>query len=108
MGTANRYGEESSGNVFADLGLPNAEKLQIKSSLAIQITLAIRRLGLTQMEAAKRMGISQAKVSAMYKGDFRGLSERKLMDCLARLGYDIRITAQPAAAGVGHLSFAMA
>jgi predicted XRE-type DNA-binding protein len=108
MGTADRYGEDGSGNVFADLGLPDAEKLQIKSGLAIEITLAIRRLGLTQTEAARRMGITQAKVSAMYKGDFRGLSERKLMDCLARLGYDIQITAHPAAAGVGRLSFAVA
>jgi predicted XRE-type DNA-binding protein len=108
MGTANNYGEDSCGNVFADLGLPDADKLQIKSGLAIQITLAIRHLDLTQAEAGKRMGISQAKVCAMNKGDFKGLSERKLMDCLTRLGYDIKITAEPAARDVGHLSFAVA
>ena len=108
METAKRYGEESSGNVFADLGLADADKLQIKSGLAIQITLTIRRLGLSQVEAGKRMGISQGKVCAMHKGDFTGLSERKLMDCLTRLGYDIKITAQPAARDIGRLSFAIA
>ena len=46
-----------SGNVFADLGLPNADKLLIKSGLVIEITRAIRQLGITQEEAAKRMGI---------------------------------------------------
>ena len=46
-------------------------------------------LGLTQQAAAKRMGIPQPKVSGMMHGDFTNLSERKLMDCLNRLGYDI-------------------
>jgi predicted XRE-type DNA-binding protein len=62
METVERYGEESCGNVSADLGLPDAEEQAIKSALGIRITLAIRRLGLTQVEAGKRMGISQAKV----------------------------------------------
>lgn len=108
MGTVERYGEDSCGNVFADLELPNAEELAIKSALGIQITLAIRRLSLTQVEAAKRMGISQAKVCAMNKGDFKGLSQRKLMDCLIRLGYDITIKVEPAVREVGCLSFAVA
>ncbi len=77
----------SSGNVFADLGLPNAEKLKIKSGLVIEITKAVRKLGITQAEAAQRMGITQPKVSAMLRGDFDNLSERKLMDCLSRLDY---------------------
>ena len=55
--------ESGSGNVFADLGLRNAGKLKIKSGLVIEITRAIRTLGLTQQEAAKRMGITQPKVS---------------------------------------------
>lgn len=83
--------EFSSGNVFADLGLPDAEKLKIKSGLVIEITKAIRRLNLTQAEAAERMGITQPKVSALLRGEFSNLSERKLMDCLNRLGYDIEI-----------------
>jgi len=51
--------EVGSGNVFADLGLPDAEKLKIKSGLVFEITKAIRRLGLTQEQAARRMGIAQ-------------------------------------------------
>jgi predicted XRE-type DNA-binding protein len=83
--------EIGSGNVFADLGLADAEKLKIKSGLVIEISAAIQRLGLTQKAAAERMGIPQAKVSAMLRGQFNNLSERKLMDCLNRLGYDIEI-----------------
>lgn len=100
--------ETSSGNVFADLGLADAEKLKIKSGLVIEITRAVRRLGLTQEEAGRRMGIAQPKVSAMMRGDFANLSERKLMGCLNRLGYDIEIKVRPAAEPVGHLTLAIA
>lgn len=98
----------SSGNVFADLGLPDAEKLKIKAGLIVEIRKAMRALGLNQQEAAKRMGIPQPKVSGMMRGDFTNLSERKLMDCLNRLGYDIEITVKPAADPVGHLTLAVA
>ena len=97
-----------SDNVFADLGLPNAEKLKIKSDLVRQIIKAIRKLGITQEQAAKRMGITQPKVSAMLSGGFNNLSERKLMDCLNRLGYDIEIKIKPAAQATGHLMVAFA
>jgi len=100
--------ELSSGNVFADLGLPDAEQLKIKSGLVIEITRAVRRLGLTQEEACRRMGISQAKVSGLMRGDFSNLSEHKLMECLNRLGYDIEIKLTPAANSVGHRSLAVA
>ena len=91
-----------SGNVFADLDLPDADKLKIKSGLVIA------QLKLTQKAAAERMGILQPKVSAMLRGDFSNLSERKLMDCLNRLGYDIEIKVRPAAQPVGHLVLAFA
>ena len=100
--------EIGSGNVFADLDLPDADKLKIKSGLVIQITKAIRNLNLTQKAAAERMGIPQPKMSAMMRGDFRNLSERKLMDCLNRLGYDIEIKVRPATEAVGHLMLAFA
>jgi predicted XRE-type DNA-binding protein len=100
--------EIGSGNVFADLGLPDADKFKIKSGLVIEITKAVRKLGLTQDEAARRMGISQPKVSGMLRGDFANLSERKLMDCLNRLGYDIEIKVMPAAEPLGHLMLAVA
>ena len=73
-----------SGNVFADLGLVDAEKLKIKTGFVIEIRKAMRSLDLTQQEAAKRMGITQPKVSDMMRGDFTNLFERKLMDCLTR------------------------
>lgn len=92
-----------SGNVFADLGLADSEKLKIKTGLVIEIRKAMRSLGLTQQDAAKRMGISQPKVSDMMRGDFTNLSERKLMDCLTRLGYDIEIKVRPANTEIGHL-----
>ena len=94
--------QRSSGNVYADLGLPDADNLKIKSGLVIEITKAVRKLGLTQDEAARRMGITQPKVSDMMRGDFSNLSERKLMDCLNRLGYDIEIKVKPAAEPLGH------
>jgi len=100
--------QRSSGNVFADLGLPDAEKLKIKTGLVVEIRKAMRALGLTQQEAAKRMGIPQPKVSGMMRGDFTNLSERKLMDCLNRLGYDIEIKVRPAAESLGHLTLAVA
>lgn len=97
-----------SGNVFADLGLADAEKLKIKTGLVIEIRKAMRSRGLTQQEAAKLMGITQPKVSDMMRGDFSNLSERKLMDCLTRLGYDIEIKVLPAKSEVGHLMLAPA
>ena len=106
--TENAVVESSSGNVFADLGLPHAEKLKIKSGLVIEITRAIKPLGLTQAEAGRRMGISQPKVSRMMRGEFANLSERKLMDCLNRLGYDIQIRVQPVAESTGHLTLEIA
>lgn len=98
--------EISSGNVFADLGLPNARKLKIKSGLAIEITKAVRRLRLSQQEAGERMGLPQPKVSALFHGDFTNISERKLMDCLNRLGYNIEIKIRPTTAPVGHVMLA--
>lgn len=85
-----------SGNVFADLGL------------LIEIRKAMKVFGLNQQEAAKRMGISQPNVSDMMRGNCTNLSERKLMDCLTRLGYDIEIKVRLAKSPIGHLMLAIA
>jgi len=77
-----------SSNVFADLGLPDSDKLKIKTALVIEIRRAMQAQGLNQQQAAKPMGITQPKVLDMMRGDFSNLSERKLMDCLTRLGFD--------------------
>ena len=100
--------QHSSGNVFADLDLADANKLRIKTGLVVEIRKAMQSLGLNQHEAAKRMGITQPKVSDMMRGNFANLSERKLMDCLTRLGYDIEIKVRPAKTEVGHLMLALA
>lgn len=73
-----------------------------------EIIKAMRAQNFTQQAAAARMGIAQPKVSDMVRGDFANLSQRKLMDCLNRLGYDIEIKVIPAQQAVGHLSLAVA
>ncbi|MFJ3054826.1 helix-turn-helix domain-containing protein [Herbaspirillum sp. NPDC087042] len=97
----------SSDNVFADLDLPDADRLKIKTGLVVEIRKAMRQLGLTQQAAAKRMGIPQPKVSGMMRGDFSNLSERKLMDCLNRLGYDIDIKVSASARSIGQLTLSI-
>ena len=97
-----------SGNVYADLGLPDAERLEIKTGLVVEIRKAMHRLNLAQPEAAKRMGIRQPKVSDMMRGDFSNLSERKRMDCLNRLGYDIEIKVRPVSKRRVRLTLAVA
>lgn len=100
--------EISSGNVFADVGLADADKLKIKSGLVIEITKAVRKLDLSQEEAGRRMGLPQPKLSGLLRGNFSNVSERKLMDCLNRLGYNIEIMVKPADKPVGHLMLAVA
>ena len=100
--------ETSSGNVFADLGLPDAEKLKVKSGLVVEIVKAVRRLDLTQEEAAQRMGLTQPKISALLRGDFTNFSERKLMDCLNRIGYDVEIRVKRANRRAGRLTLEIA
>jgi predicted XRE-type DNA-binding protein len=83
--------EKSSGNVFADLGFPDAEAMQVKSGLVIKLSQLIEAQGLSQTEAAKAVGLSQPKLSNIMRGNFRGVSEHKLMECLTRLGTDVEI-----------------
>lgn len=95
-----------SSNVYADLSLADAVKLNIKTGLVIEIRIAIKNRGLTQ-QAAGLMGITQPKVSDMIRAGFSNLSERKLMDGLTRgLAYDIEIKVRPTKAGIGHLMLA--
>lgn len=100
--------ETGSGNVFADIGLSGAEKLKIKSGLVIEIVKAIKRLDLTPADAAERMGLTQPKLSALLRGDFSNFSERKLMECLNRIGYDTEIRVKHVARRTGRLTLAIA
>ena len=82
----------SSGNVFADLGLSNPEEAYAKAELAHKITVLIRDKELTQVEAAKLLGIDQPKVSALIRGQLSGFSLERLLRFLLLLGQDIKIT----------------
>jgi predicted XRE-type DNA-binding protein len=85
----------SSGNVFADLGLPEPEEELTKAQLASQLRQVIRRLRLTQVAAAARMGIDQPKVSALINGRLDNFSSERLMRLLIALGQDVDITIKP-------------
>jgi predicted XRE-type DNA-binding protein len=84
----------SSGNVFADLGVAKPEEALAKAELAHKITLLVREKRLTQLEAAKLLGVDQPKVSALIRGQLSGFSLERLMRFLLLLGQDIKITVQ--------------
>jgi len=88
--------EESSGNVYADIGSANADEMRVKAQLAAKISDIIQRRGWTQLQAAEVLGISQPKLSKMLRGQFRGISETKMLECLTRLGQHIQIIVGPA------------
>jgi len=83
--------EESSGNVFADLGLPNPEECLAKADFAIQINKLIKKRKLKQKEAAALLGLDQPKVSALSRGRLSGFSIERLFKLLAILNQDIEI-----------------
>jgi predicted XRE-type DNA-binding protein len=85
----------SSGNVFADLGLPDADHLLAKADLAIEISSIIEDRGLTQAEAAEIMGVDQPKVSALVRGRLDGFSMERLYRFLIALGRDVEIVVRP-------------
>lgn len=88
--------EEGSGNVYADLGMANADEMVVKAQLAIKIGEIISRRKWSQQHAAEVLGIPQSKLSKMLRGQFRGISEAKMLDCLTRLGRNVQIVIGPA------------
>ena len=80
-----------SGNVFADLGLPNPEERLAKAQLAHAISQVIEERGLTQRAAAALMGIDQPKVSHILRGRLADFSTERLMGFLTGLGRDVEI-----------------
>lgn len=88
--------EESSGNVYADLGRADAGEMLVKAQLATKIGAIIKARHLTQVQAAEILGLPQPKVSDMLRGRFRGISQSKMMDCLSRLGRDVQIVVKTA------------
>jgi predicted XRE-type DNA-binding protein len=82
----------SSGNVFADLGLPDADDLMAKANLALHIRRTIEARKLTQAQAAQLLGLDQPKVSSIVNGRLDGFSTGRLMRFLTDLGCDVKIT----------------
>ena len=78
-------------NVFADLGVADAEEHLIKAGRVVKIDRTIRQRRLTQAGAAQLMGVDQPKVSAMLAGQLRGYSVERLMRFLVALGHDVEI-----------------
>lgn len=96
----------SSGNVFADLGFPDAEERLAKAELARQIGAITRQRRLTQAAMARVLGIDQPKVSALLAGRLDGFSLERLAHLLTLLGKDVDIIVRekPAARQVGRIS----
>jgi predicted XRE-type DNA-binding protein len=91
--------EESSGNVFADLGLKNPDELLAKAQLVQRICDMIAERKLTQVRAARLLGIDQPKVSALMRGKLDGFSTDRLFRFLNALGSDVEIVIRPARRG---------
>lgn len=87
--------EKGSANIFADLGLPDAEDMLLKSSIVVELRRLIAQRKLTQTAAAKLVAVSQADLSKILRGQFRGYSEARLMRMLTAFGQDIEITTRP-------------
>jgi phage-related protein/predicted XRE-type DNA-binding protein len=81
----------SSGNVFADLGLPNAEEKQTKVRLAVAINRIVQDQQLSQAAAARRLNVNQPKVSALSNYQLEGFSVERLMNFLTALDRDVDI-----------------
>lgn len=83
--------ERGSGNVYADLGIADAGEMLVKAQLATEIREVIEARRWKQAEAASVLGVPQPRLSKMLRGEFRGISESKMLDCLAKLGHDVRV-----------------
>ena len=82
-------------NVYADMGCADAGEMQRKSQLAGEIARAIKARNLSQSEAAEQLGIDQSKISRITRGQFRGVSEAKLLELVTKLGHDVKIVIGP-------------
>jgi predicted XRE-type DNA-binding protein len=90
-------------NVYRDLGFPDSEEMLVKAKLAAKIAEIIDLRGWSQQHAGNVLGIPQPKLSRMLRGQFRGISEAKMLECLTRLGRDIRIVIGDERKGAGQI-----
>ena len=107
MGKTDPTVEQSSGNVFADLDLPDSDAHLLKAELVSRIDGIVRQRGITQTEAARLLGLAQPDVSRLLRGDFSAYSLERLFRLLTALGRDVDIVIrQPRSAGGGRLRIA--
>lgn len=95
---------ESTGNVFGDLGFPNPEQELMKARLTLEIYRIIGKRELTQVEAARVLGIKQPHVSLLMRNRAGSFSAARLMEFLTALGQDVEITVRPSRAEHGEMS----
>jgi predicted XRE-type DNA-binding protein len=102
--------EKGSKNVYADLGIANADEMLVKAQLATKIGEIIQSRKWSQQQAADVLGLTQPKLSKMLNGQFRGISEAKMLNCLALLGRNVQIVVGPArrAASAGSVAVVFA
>jgi|SRR5712692_1321005 len=102
--------EAGGGNIFADLGLPDAEELLLKSKIVVELHRLVKERKLTQTAAAKLVGISQPDLSNLLRGRLRGYSAERLMRMLTALNQDVEITIRPhrKAGEAGRITFTTA
>lgn len=95
---------EASGNIFADLGLPNPEQELLKAQLTLQIYSILKASGLTQVELAKILGVQQPQISLLMRNRAGSFSVGRLMEFLTALRQDVEITVRPSRKEHGVLS----
>ena len=95
---------ESSGNVFADLGLPNPKQELTKAELTIHLYRIIKQRGMTQAEAGRALGIKQPHVSLLMRNRAGSFSVGRLMEFLTALGQDVEIAVRPSRKEHGEMS----
>lgn len=86
---------KSTKSAYEELGFPDAAAMLVKAQLVMRIAAILNERGWSQLQAAKVLGLTQPKLSQMLRGQFRGISEVKMMDCLVRLGCDVKIVVGP-------------
>ena len=83
--------QEGSGNVYRDLGYPDADDMLVKAQPVAKISEIIRSQELTQVETSRILCVTQPKLSSLLRGRFRGLSKHRLSECLTNLGRNVQI-----------------
>lgn len=87
--------KEKAKSAYEELGFPDAPEMLVKAQLVVKIAKILSERGYNQQQAAKIMGLTQPRLSKMLRGQFRGISEAKMMECLIRLGCEVKIVVRP-------------